>query len=269
MSNVITNYIAKGFERYRQYSQTIEISQVLCGKVWHVFNNEGNSETLIFRSDGTIIKTINGIGITGEWHWIDVAKSISIRIDNFVILLSPTFKDNNIFALTLRGTSNVAFLIEENRLASFPVRDLNGLLSYFRRVEEQRQRHLEQQRQLAIQEENNRRRQAEELERRRRQEDFKRNKEKAHLVKCFLWGLSLVSSNFLLILVDLQFQIKDNLFLQLNYNQCHSLSDITLLTLVYGSILCVIAMPYYLLLRIIAYIYFYDNKALKALLKLF
>lgn len=124
-------YYLDVIQRIRRFSEQFNVSTTLCDKTWVVFNDTGEREVYIFKPDGTIYITNDGVGIKGKWEWISENKSLIINKDGNVIMLHPEFVDNTVLALTLDGTREMAFLIEQGDLDAFEAKTLTQLEQYF------------------------------------------------------------------------------------------------------------------------------------------
>lgn len=124
-------YILEVIKRVKRFSEKFDVSTTLCDKTWVVFNDTGEREVYIFQTDGTVFITSDGVGIKGEWHWVSSNKSLIINKDNNVIMLHPEFVDNTILALTLDGTDEMAFLIDQDNKDAFIAKTLLQLEQYF------------------------------------------------------------------------------------------------------------------------------------------
>ncbi len=123
-------YVIEAIKRIKRFSEKFDVSTTLCDKTWIVFNDTGEKEVYIFQHDGSVFITTDGVGIKGEWHWISANKSLVINSDGAVIMLHPEFVDNTILALTLDGTDEMAFLIEQDNKEAFIAKTLIQLEQY-------------------------------------------------------------------------------------------------------------------------------------------
>lgn len=124
-------YYLDVIQRIRRFSEQFNVITTLCDKTWVVFSDIGEREVYIFKPDGTIYITNDGVGIKGKWEWISENKSLIINKDGNVIMLHPEFVDNTVLALTLDGTSEMAFLIEQGDMDAFEAKTLSQLEQYF------------------------------------------------------------------------------------------------------------------------------------------
>ena len=163
-------YLFDTINRYKRFSENLDVSATLCNKSWWVFNDEGVKSLYIFQPNGDLYITTNGVGLKGSWQYISANKTVIINSEDKVMMFHPVFVDNNILTLTLDGTQYCAFLIDENNRANFAPRSLSDLTRYFQKKE---QREIE----AKQREEEARRRAAEERARQRRAEEQARQRE--------------------------------------------------------------------------------------------
>ncbi len=149
-------YLFDTINRYKRFSENLDVSATLCNKSWWLFNDEEVKSLYIFLPNGDLYTTTNGVGLKGSWQYISANKTVIINSDNKVMMFHPVFVDDNILTLTLDGTQNCAFLIDENNRAKFSPRSLSDLIKYF---QDKEQREIE----AKQKEEEVRRRAAEEL----------------------------------------------------------------------------------------------------------
>ena len=124
-------YILDSINRFKRFSEKLDVATTLSNKTWVVFNDSGERELYIFQTDGTVIITKDGVGIKGKWQWLPENKSLIISQDNSVVMLHPQYIDQNILALQLDGKSDIAFLIEDANRIAFAPKTLAQLEQYF------------------------------------------------------------------------------------------------------------------------------------------
>lgn len=128
-------FIFDTFNRYKRFSNTLDIKTILCNKTWWVFNDTGEKEIFIFQDDGSIIISVNGIVTNADWKYVPVNKSVVISTQKQKVMLKPYFVDDFIFSLQLDGTNNYVFLIDEANRDSFQPKSLSDIGDYFKKEE--------------------------------------------------------------------------------------------------------------------------------------
>lgn len=129
-------YLLDTFNRYKRFSQNLDVKTVLCSKSWYVFNDEDEKQLYIFQEDGSVLVTTNGVGSFFSWKYMPANNSILLysKKDSF-IMLRAAFIDSNVLAFQLDGTNRYTFLIEENKLKTFYPKTLAQLNQYFYELE--------------------------------------------------------------------------------------------------------------------------------------
>ena len=130
-------YILDSINRFKRFSESLDVATTLSNKTWTVFNDSGERELYIFQTDGTVIITKDGVGIKGQWQWLPANQSLIISQDESVIMLHPQYIDNNILALQLDGKNETVFLIDEVNHLTFAPRTLTQLQLYFEKKAQQ------------------------------------------------------------------------------------------------------------------------------------
>ena len=165
-------YVMDSFNKYKRFSEKLDVKAILCNKSWWVFNDSGEKEIYIFQEDGSLIVSLNGNVTVANWKYIPVNKSLIINSKEQSYMLHPAFSDNNILALQKDGTELYSFMITEEQLQSFKPKSLSDLNLYF-----------EQKRLAVIEEEQKRLQMKQELERQKYLEEAekarKREQQKA------------------------------------------------------------------------------------------
>lgn len=128
-------FIFDTFNRYKRFSNTLDIKTILCNKTWWVFNDTGEKEIYIFQDDGSIIIALNGIVTNADWKYVPANKSIVVSTQKQKVMLQPFFVDDFIFSLQLDGTNNYVFLIDEANKDSFQPKSLSDIGDYLKKKE--------------------------------------------------------------------------------------------------------------------------------------
>lgn len=171
-------YLFDTLNRYKQFSETLDVKAILCNKSWWIFNNSDEKEIYIFQGDGTLIISYGGKVTNATWQYIPVNKSLIISTKDEAYMLHPAFIDEKIFALQQDGTNKFAFMIDENQANRFLPKTLTELAAYFE--EKERQKIQEQQKRRLLEQENTHRKQIEAL---RKEAEEKWEKDKGTILK--------------------------------------------------------------------------------------
>lgn len=171
-------------KKVKKYSENLDVKNILCEKPWIVFNDTGEKEVFIFRTDGSVLVTKNGEGVISTWEWIPTNKSLMInKIDQekSIVILRPAFVNNTILALQLDGTEKYTFLIDENNKEKFAPKTLTELKQYFialelKAIEAEHQRIIQEAKEEEERIENEKRRRLQEAEDDRIAEENKKRK---------------------------------------------------------------------------------------------
>ena len=184
-------FLLDSFNRYKRFSEELDVKTILCNKSWLIFNDCGDKELYVFQENGSLIASVNGNVTNAKWQYIPANKSLVVSFKEQSYMLHPSFINNVIFALQQDGTERLAFMINEEQSESFYPKSLKELNNYFEGIErkrieaeEQEKRWLiEQQRkeQQRIEEEYKRQQQYRIEQERLRQEEARRAEEERRI----------------------------------------------------------------------------------------
>lgn len=141
-------YLLDILNRYRKFSDSLDVEAILCSKSWIVFNDSGNKEIYLFQHDGSLIISVNGEVTNATWKYISVNQSILISTKNASYMLHPAFVDDIIFALQLDGTNQYSFMIDELKRDTFVPKSLSDIEQY---LIKRKQLELEKEKELLAQ----------------------------------------------------------------------------------------------------------------------
>ena len=184
-------FLLDSFNRYKRFSEELDVKTILCNKSWLIFNDCGDKELYVFQENGSLIASVNGNVTNAKWQYIPANKSLVVSFREQSFMFHPSFVNNVIFALQQDGTERFAFMINEEQSESFYPKSLKELNNYFEGIErkrieaeEQEKRWLiEQQRkeQQRIEEEYKRQQQYRIEQERLRQEEARRAEEERRI----------------------------------------------------------------------------------------
>lgn len=143
-------YLFESFNRYKRFSESLDVKAILCNKAWWVFNDSGEKEVYIFQEDGSLIISLNGRVTVASWQYISANKSLIISSKEQSYMLHPTFKDNVIFALQVDGTEQYSFMIDESQCSSFQPKSFSELQLYFQKQEEEEKKRIGQEQNILL-----------------------------------------------------------------------------------------------------------------------
>lgn len=124
------------FNRYKRFSENLNVKTVLCNKTWFVFNNSGEREIYIFQENGKLKISLNGKVTHATWEYIPANKSLIISGNEQSYMVHAAYVDNILFALQIDATKEYAFLIDENNKQDFLPQSYNDIKRYFQIKEE-------------------------------------------------------------------------------------------------------------------------------------
>lgn len=107
-------YILDTIDRFKRYSQTLDVQTILCQKAWYVLNEDGDAENLVFQKDGIVFVSINGALKKYTWQYIPQNQSLNImHTDTDGTMLKPAYIDDKILTFQKIGTNECMFLIDD------------------------------------------------------------------------------------------------------------------------------------------------------------
>lgn len=124
-------FLLDSYNRYKRYSESLDVKTQLCNKTWVVFNDGEDRELYKFKEDGTIRIILSGRVSSGTWEYDPSDKSMIISASNQSIMVHPGMHEGILMGLQIDGTEECAFLIEENNSQSFAPKTRTELIEYF------------------------------------------------------------------------------------------------------------------------------------------
>ena len=103
-------YLLDVLNRYKRFSEILDVKTILCNKSWLIFNDSGEKEVYIFQEDGSLIISFAGKVTHATWQYLPVNKSLIIDSNEDAYMLHPAFVDENLFVLQQDGTDRFAFM---------------------------------------------------------------------------------------------------------------------------------------------------------------
>lgn len=167
-------YLFDTFNRYKRFSDKLDVQAILCNKSWWVFNDLGEKELYIFQINGNLIISISGRVSNAKWEYIPANKSIIVTGHGQSYMVHPAFVDNIILVFQVDGTNEYAFLIAEYNLDTFYPQSLTELKEYFISKELQYIEEQQEQERIRVQQIEQKKRQEYEDQLRKKQEQKER-----------------------------------------------------------------------------------------------
>ena len=145
-------FLLSAVKRLKSYSQKLDAKSILYDKSWEVFNENGDKELMIFRTNQELLISRNGIIQKGKWELLDIA-NIIIDVGEKSYLFNASYIEDNFLALKLDGTEEYMVMIEADMMNRFSLNSVKSIESYldnrYKKIEDDKAR--EQKRIEAIQ----------------------------------------------------------------------------------------------------------------------
>lgn len=143
-------YLLDTIERFKRYSQSLDVQTILCKKAWYVLNEDGDTENLVFQEDGTVLVSINGSTKKYTWQYIPQNQSLNImHSETEGTMLKPAFMDGKILAFNKIGTQECMFLVDDNLKDKEKLQSIDAVKNHLLAYEEheiEKAKQLEQKR---------------------------------------------------------------------------------------------------------------------------
>lgn len=127
-------YLLDVLNKYKRFSENLDVKTTLCNKSWWAFNDTGKKEVYIFQEDGSLIISINGEVVIGSWKYLAANKSLIISGADQNFMVNTAYMDNTLFALQVDGTEQYCFLIDQQKTNDFSPKSLDDLDRYFQKI---------------------------------------------------------------------------------------------------------------------------------------
>jgi hypothetical protein len=120
-------YLENLIQRLINYSYSLDKIELLLDTPWVLIVDDNNYQKYIFKRDGSLIMSSNGIAQIGSWEYLNSAKSILIDRNKDKILLNQFYFDKSVLVLKPDGFNQDYFLLANELL----IPDLN-IEKYFK-----------------------------------------------------------------------------------------------------------------------------------------
>ena len=115
----------------KSHTATLDKTNILAEKPWALIDDEYELQKLIFKRNGELVLSKNGIATIGSWEYLPLAKSLLIDRGADKILCNEAFIDEGVMILKLDGTENNFFLFANENV--IPDLDALGYLMKLRK----------------------------------------------------------------------------------------------------------------------------------------
>lgn len=141
-------YLLDSYNRFKRYSEILDVKTKLCNRPWVVFNDGGEREVYKFKEDGKLQIILSGVVTLGTWEYDPTDKTLIISVPGQSFMVHPGIYEDTLLGLQVDGTNQCAFLIEENNANYFAPKTYSELIGYFEQKERTR---LEEERRVQLQ----------------------------------------------------------------------------------------------------------------------
>lgn len=104
-------YIQDLLPRILQFSKKLDNTALFIEKPWVLIDNDTSYYKYIFKRDGQLIMSANGLVQVGNWEYFAEAKSILIDRIKDKVLLNHAFIDDAVMLLRVDGLNNSIFIL--------------------------------------------------------------------------------------------------------------------------------------------------------------
>lgn len=122
-------YLLNILDRIKQYSQKLDTEAVLYNKSWVIFNDTGDKEVFIFRSNSELLISYNGIVSKGKWELLPTG-SILIDMLDKSYMFNASFVSGNFLTLNLDGNTESLIMLEEGLKNKLIINTLSQIEQY-------------------------------------------------------------------------------------------------------------------------------------------
>lgn len=115
------DYIQKLLPRLQQYSYSLDRKEIFIDFPWVRLDEKGNKETYIFKRNGQLVMSINGVAEIGSWELLATSGMLLIDRIKDKMLLRHDFIDKAILALKTDDLKSKPFILINSNI----IKDLN------------------------------------------------------------------------------------------------------------------------------------------------
>lgn len=104
-------YINNLVQRLQKFSQSLDKKEIFIDIPWVTIDEDINQQKFIFKRNGDLIMSLNGIVTIGKWEYLSTAKSLLIDRIEDKILLNQNFIDSAVMVLRKDGEKEKNFIL--------------------------------------------------------------------------------------------------------------------------------------------------------------
>ena len=82
-------FLLDSFNRYKRFSEELDVKTILSTKSWLIFNDSGDKELYVFQEYGTLIASVNGNATNATLLYIPANKSLVVSFKEKSYMLHP------------------------------------------------------------------------------------------------------------------------------------------------------------------------------------
>ena len=126
-------YLLNSIQNLAFISKKLDAKAVLYNKNWEVFNDSGDKEVFIFRTNSELLISRKGSVQKGKWELLSIS-SILIDMDEKSYLLNAAFVDSRFMALKLDGTDECMILIDSQLKQQMMLKSIESVENYLETI---------------------------------------------------------------------------------------------------------------------------------------
>jgi hypothetical protein len=117
--------------RLKEFSQSLDRKETFIDFPWVLIDDKENIQKYIFKRNGDLIMSLNGVVTIGKWEYLSSARCLLIDRLKDKILLNQNFIDTAVMILNQDGVKNENFILaNENLIPDLDVQNYLNKLFY-------------------------------------------------------------------------------------------------------------------------------------------
>lgn len=109
-------YLQKIIPRVKEYSQSLDRKELFVDAPWVMIDENLNQQKYIFKRNGELLMSLNGVVKMGKWEYLPGAKSLLIDRIADKILLNQNFVDSFVMILNMDGKKDDNIILANEEL---------------------------------------------------------------------------------------------------------------------------------------------------------